>query len=78
MLAQHVLMDNGAIQIILDVGSLRFLELPKVLCRRQISDEERSHDTLDASIFPGHVHRSTKGEVHDLNSVQSGHPRFMS
>jgi hypothetical protein len=78
MLAQHVLTDNDEIQIILKTSApYDSWSFPKFFADEKFQIEERSHRTLDASIFPGHVHRLTKGEVHGLNSVQSGNARFI-
>lgn len=76
MSAQNVLTDGGEIQITLKTSApYDSWSFPKFFAGDKFQIEERSHHKLDTSIFPGYVHRSTKGEVHGFKSVKNGNAR---
>jgi len=74
--AQHILTDTGEIQITLKTSApYDSWSFPKFFGDDKFQIEERSHHNLDTSLFPGYVHRSTKGEVQGVKSVKNGNAR---
>lgn len=74
--AQHILTDTGEIQITLKTSApYDSWSFPNFFDNDKFQIEERSHHNLDASLFPGYIHISTKGEVHGVKSVKNGNAR---
>lgn len=74
--AQHIMTNTGEIQITLKTSApYDQWDFPNFFGNEKFQIEERSHHNLDTRLFPGYVHRSTKGEVHGVNAVKNGNAR---